>query len=169
MTVSATGPVIFAYDGSDTAAFAIEAASAQLGTDRDAIVACVWRPVDVCFKPVPGRRLRSCVAKEVERAAHETAAAGVALARRHGFRACARTIEAAPTFKGLITLADEWECPLIVLGARPRTGLLHRTGSVAGATMSHFPRSVLVIRKPDAVAAAPASTVARWGQGERPR
>lgn len=94
--VAAAGPVIFAYDGSDTAAFAIEAASSQLGTDREAIVACVWRPVDVCFKPVPGRRFRSCVAKEVERAAHETAAVGVDIARRHGFRASARTIEAAP-------------------------------------------------------------------------
>jgi nucleotide-binding universal stress UspA family protein len=168
--VSQASPVIFAYDGSDTAAFAIEQASAQIGADRDAIVACVWRPVDVCFKPVPGRRLRSCVAKEVERAAHETAAAGVALARHHGFRACARTIEAAPTFKGLITLADEWECPLIVLGSRRHTGLFgHRTGSVAGATVSHFPRSVLVIRKPDDVATVPASEVARWGQGEQQR
>jgi nucleotide-binding universal stress UspA family protein len=163
MTVHRTGPVIFAYDGTDTAAFAIEQASTQIGTDRDAIVACVWRPVDVCFTPVPGRRFRSCVAKEVERAAHETAAAGVALARQFGFRACARTIEAAPTWKGLITLADEWECPMIVLGSRQHTGLFgSRTGSVAGATVSHFPRSVLVIRKPDEVASAPASAVARW-------
>jgi nucleotide-binding universal stress UspA family protein len=166
--VPGTGPVIFAYDGSDTAAFAIEGASSQLGSDREAIVACVWRPVDVCFKPVPGRRFRACVAKEVERAAHETAAVGVDLARRHGFRACARTIEAAPTFRGLITLADEWECPLIVLGSSHRSGVLGpRTGSVAGATVKHFPRSVLVIRKPDDVATVPAATVARWGQGER--
>jgi nucleotide-binding universal stress UspA family protein len=162
MTVPCTGPVIFAYDGTDTAAFAIEQASTQIGTDRDAIVACVWRPVDVCFTPVPGRRLRSCVAKEVERAAHETAAAGVALARRFGFHACARTIEAAPTWKGLVTLADEWSCPLIVLGSRHRTGLFgSRAGSVAGATVSHFPRSVLVIRKPEEVASAPVSTLRR--------
>jgi nucleotide-binding universal stress UspA family protein len=154
MTVPATGPVILAYDGTDSAAFAIEQAPAQLGADRDAIVACVWRPVDVCFKPVPGRRLRACIAKEVERAAHETAAAGVALARRVGFRACARTIEAAPTWKGLVTLADEWDCPLIVLGSRHRTGLFgNRTGSVAGATVSHFPGSVLVIRRPAATVA----------------
>jgi nucleotide-binding universal stress UspA family protein len=158
--VAAAGPVIFAYDGSDDAAFAIEGASEQLGPDREAIVACVWRPVDVCFKPVPGRRLRTCVAKEVERAAHETAAAGVAIARRHGFRASARTIAAAPTFKGLIDLAEEWGCPLIVLGSGARTG------SVAGATVKHFPRSVLVIRKPDDVASAPASMVAGWNQGE---
>jgi nucleotide-binding universal stress UspA family protein len=149
MTVPCTGPVIFAYDGTDTAAFAIEQAAAQIGADRDAIVACVWRPVDVCFTPVPGRRIRSCVATEVERAAHETAAAGVALAREFGYRARARTIEAAPTWKGLITLADQWGCPLIVLGSRHHTGLFgNRTGSVAGATVSHFPRSVLVIRKP---------------------
>ncbi len=168
--VADVGPVIFAYDGTDPAAFAIEQASSQLDPDRDAIVACVWRPVDVCFTPVPGRRLRSCVAKEVERAAHETAAAGVALARRFGFRACARTIEAAPTWKGLITLADEWSSPLIVLGSRHRSGLFgSRTGSVAGATVSHFPRSVLVIRKPDDVASASASAVAGWGTAARTR
>jgi nucleotide-binding universal stress UspA family protein len=169
------GPVIFAYDGTDHAAFAIEQASSQLGTNRDAIVACVWRPVDVCFKPVPGRRLRACIAKEVERAAHETAAAGVAIARAAGFQACARTIEAAPTWKGLITLADEWECPLIVLGSRHHNRFFgNRTGSVAGATVSHFKRSVLVIHKPDDtppvptdVASIPASTVATWGQRNR--
>jgi nucleotide-binding universal stress UspA family protein len=168
------GPVIFAFDGTEHAAFAIEQASAQLG-NRDAIVACVWRPVDVCFKPVEGRRLRTCVAKEVERAAHETAAAGVAIAREAGFRACARTIEAAPTWKGLITLADEWECPLIVLGSRHHNRSLFgsRTGSVAGATVSHFKRSVLVIHKPDDapnarpdVASVSAATVAGWRQGE---
>ncbi|MBS1678074.1 MAG: universal stress protein [Actinobacteria bacterium] len=143
------GPVILAYDGTEPAAFAIEQASSRLGANREAIVACVWRPVDVCFKPVPGRRLRACVAREVERAAHETAAAGVALARHFGFHARARTIEAAPTWKGLVTLADEWECPLIVLGSRHRTGLFgHRTGPVAGATRSHFQRSVLVIHQP---------------------
>jgi nucleotide-binding universal stress UspA family protein len=170
MTVAASGPVIFAYDGSDSAAFAIEQASAQLGTDREAIVACVWRPVDVCFKPVPGRRLRACVAKEVERAAHETAAVGVDLARHHGFRACARTIEAAPTWRGLITLADEWECPLIVLGSRHHNGLFgNRAGSVAGATVSHFQRSVMVIRRPDDVACASADAVAGWANGEASR
>ena len=100
-------PVILAYDGGERAAYAIEQAPAQIGTERDAIVACVWRPVDVSFKPVPGRR-PFCVAKEVERAAHETAAAGVGLARQAGFNACARTIEAAPTWKGLIHLADQW-------------------------------------------------------------
>lgn len=139
-------------------------ASSQLGTDRDAIVACVWRPIDVCFKPVPGRRLRSCIAKEVERAADETAAAGVALARELGFHACARTIEAAPTWKGLIILADQWNCGLIVLGSRHHSGLFgDRAGSVAGATVSHFQRSVMVIRKPDDLASASASAVAGWG------
>jgi nucleotide-binding universal stress UspA family protein len=152
--MDAIAPLILAYDGTDHAAFAIQHAAYQLGTDREAVVACVWRPVDVCFQPVPGRRLRCCVAKEVERAADETAAFGACLARQAGFRACARTIQAAPTWMGLIDLADKWESSLIVLGTRHHPSLLgSRTGSVAAATVRRFHGSVMIVRKPNARAA----------------
>jgi hypothetical protein len=39
--VVALGPVLFAYDGSELAAFAIEQAGRQLATARDALVVCV--------------------------------------------------------------------------------------------------------------------------------
>jgi nucleotide-binding universal stress UspA family protein len=145
----AAGPAIFAYDGSDLAAYAIEQAGIQLAPGREALIVCVWQPADVGFKPVEGRHLHAAAANEVEEAAKETAAHGVELAGRAGFRARPVTVEAAPTWKGLVQVADEHRCGLIVIGSHQRSGLIgHLAGSVAAATVSHFESSVLVIHKP---------------------
>lgn len=144
------GPAIFAYDGSDLAGYAIEQAGSQLSPNREALVVCVWQPADVGFKPVKGRKLHAAAANEVEEAAAETAAHGAKLAEAAGFRARPLTIEAAPTWKGLVQVAEEHTCGLIVIGSHQRSGLLgHLAGSVAAATISHFRNSVLVIHKPD--------------------
>jgi nucleotide-binding universal stress UspA family protein len=143
------GPAIFAYDGSDLAAFAIEQAGFQLGSGREALVVCVWQPADVGFVPVKGRKLHSAAANEVEEAAKETAEHGAELATKAGFKAQAQTVEAAPTWKGLVQVAEEHKCGLIVIGSHQRHGLLgHLAGSVAAATISHFESSVLVIHQP---------------------
>lgn len=144
------GPAIFAYDGSELAAYAIEQAGFQLAPGREALVVCVWQPADVGFKPAKGRELQTAAANEVEEAAKETAEDGAALASNAGFRARALTVEAAPTWKGLVKVAKEHRCGLIVIGSHQRSGLLgHLAGSVAAATVSHFESSVLVIHKPD--------------------
>jgi nucleotide-binding universal stress UspA family protein len=143
------GPAIFAYDGSDLAAYAIEQAGIQLAPGREALVVVVWQTGDVGFAPVEGRVLHAAAANEVEEAAKETADSGVALADQAGFRARPVTVEAAPTWKGLVEVADEHRCGLIVIGSHQRSGLLgHLAGSVAAATVSHFQSSVLVIHKP---------------------
>jgi nucleotide-binding universal stress UspA family protein len=143
------GPAIFAYDGSELAAYAIEQAAFQLTPGREAIVVCVWQPADVGFKPRKGRELHAAAANEVEAAAKETAEDGAALAANHGFKATALTVEAAPTWKGLVQVAEDHKCGLIVIGSHQRHGLLgHLAGSVAAATISHFESSVLVIHKP---------------------
>lgn len=145
----AAGPAIFAYDGSDLAGYAIEQAGIQLAPGREAIVVCVWQPADVGFMPVEGRHLHAAAANEVEEAARETAAHGAALAERAGFAARPVTVEAAPTWKGLVQVAEEHRCGLIVIGSHQRSGLLgHLAGSVAAATVSHFESSVLVIHQP---------------------
>src|SRR6185312_6588797 len=90
------GPAIFAYDGSDLAAYAIEQAARQLVPGREALVVCVWQPADVGFIPTKGRTLQAAAANEVEAAALETAEDGAALAREAGFDAKALTVEAAP-------------------------------------------------------------------------
>ena len=144
------GPAIFAYDGSDLAGYAIEQAGFQLAPNREALVVCVWQPADVGFMPVKGRKLHAAAANEVEAAAQETAEAGADLAREAGFSARALTVEAAPTWKGLVQVAQDHKCGLIVIGSHQRNGLLgHLAGSVAAATVSHFQSSVLVIHKPD--------------------
>ena len=144
------GPAIFAYDGSELAAYAIEQAGFQLSANREALVVCVWQPADVGFKPVKGKELRAAAANEVEEAAKETAEQGAEIATKAGFRSKALTVEAAPTWKGLVEVAEGHHCGLIVIGSHQRGGLLgHLAGSVAAATIWHFDSSVLVIHKPD--------------------
>jgi nucleotide-binding universal stress UspA family protein len=147
----AAGPAIFAYDGSDLAGYAIEQAGIQLAPGREAIVVVVWQPADVGFMPVQGRKLHAAAANEVEEAAKETATHGAELAEKVGFNASPLTVEAAPTWKGLVQVANDHKCGLIVIGSHQRSGLLgHLAGSVAAATISHFESSVLVIHQPHA-------------------
>ncbi len=147
---TAGGPVLFAYDGSELAALAIEQAGLQLAPGRDALIVCVWQPGDVGFEPVGKGNLNAAAAVEVREAAEETAAHGATLAERAGFRGASMAIQAAPSWKGICTAAEEHGASLIVLGSHRRTGLSgHLLGSVAGAVASHSARSVLIIHKPD--------------------
>ncbi|HXB65855.1 MAG TPA: universal stress protein [Solirubrobacteraceae bacterium] len=143
-----TGPVLFAYDGCDMATFAIEHAGLQLAPGREALVVCVWQPGDVGFVPTGGRRLHAAQATEVRAAAEETAAHGASLAQQAGFRAQSMAVEAAPTWKGVVAVADERDASLIVLGSHRRTGLAgHLLGSVAAAVVAHSTASVLVVHQ----------------------
>jgi nucleotide-binding universal stress UspA family protein len=145
-----TGSVIFAYDGSELAELAIERAGRELVTGRDAIVVCVWQPADVGFMPVGDRQFNAQEATEVHRAAEETAAHGASLAADAGFRAQSVAVEAAPTWKGIISVADEHAASLIVLGAHRRSGLTgHLLGSVTAAVVAHTKSAVLVVHGPD--------------------
>jgi nucleotide-binding universal stress UspA family protein len=143
---SATAPVLFAYDGSELAKLAIEQASHQLAPGRDALVVCVWQPGDVGFVPTGERHLNAAEATEVCKAAEETAAHGASLAEQAGFRAQSIAVEAAPTWKGIVEVAQERGADLIVLGSHRRTGLVgHLLGSVAAAVVRHSTASVLVV------------------------
>ncbi len=142
-----SGPVIFAYDGSELAAFAIEQAGGQLEDGREALALCVWQPVDVGFVLPSGRHLNATDATAVREAAEETAAHGAALAEESGFRAHSAAVEAAPTWKGIVAVAEERDASLIVFGSHCRSGLSgHLHGSVTAAVMKHCSFSVLVVR-----------------------
>lgn len=146
ISVAATGPVLFAYDGTARAASAIERAAAELPVGRDALVVCVWQPVDVGFTPVETTHFDADQATEVRRAAEQTAAHGASLATRAGFSARSATVEAAPIWKGIVETAQEHNASLIVVGPHRRSGLLgHLEGSVAGAVVAHSTTPVLVI------------------------
>lgn len=141
-----TGMVLIAYDGTDLAAFAITQAAARLGTEREALVVCVWQPVDVGFTPTDPQHFDADRATEVRHAAERTAAHGAELARQAGFTARSVAVEASPTWQGIVAAADDHDASLIVLGPHRRSGLLgHLQGSVASAVVAHTARPVLIV------------------------
>jgi nucleotide-binding universal stress UspA family protein/MFS family permease len=158
---TAVGPVVFAYDGTDLAQKAIRQAAEQLGPGRCALVVCVWQPANVGFTPTDKQHFDADQAPEVRRAAERTAAHGASFAERAGFRAESITVEAAPTWKGIVRAADEHDASLIVLGPHRRSGLLgHLQGSVAGAVIAHSDIPVMVVPE--------RSSAARYGDANSP-
>jgi nucleotide-binding universal stress UspA family protein len=145
---AAAGPILFAYDGSELAKLAIEEAGRQLTPGREALVVCVWQPADVGFAAPTELHLAAAHAPEVRKAAEQTAAAGAALAEQAGFRAQSTATEAAPTWKGIVEVAEEHGAGLIVLGSHDRRRLAGRLlGSVAAAVATHSARSVLIVHE----------------------
>jgi nucleotide-binding universal stress UspA family protein len=143
-----TGPVLFAYDGSELAALAIEQAGRQLAPGQEALVVCVWQAADVGFVLPDDRHIDATKAGEVETAAGEVAAEGASRAEKAGFRAQSVAVTAAPTWKGIVETAEERNVSLIVLGSHRRTGLVgHLLGSVGSAVVAHAACSVLVVHQ----------------------
>jgi nucleotide-binding universal stress UspA family protein len=144
--VAPSGPVLFAYDGSELAELAIARAGQELVPGRDAIVLCVWQPADVGFIAVDGQHFDTQNAAEVQEAAERTAARGAVLAEQAGFRAESMAVEAAPTWKGIVKTADERGASVIVLASHRRSGFVgHLMGSVAAAVVTHAGTSVLIV------------------------
>ncbi len=143
-----TGPVLFAYDGSDLAKAAIEEAAGQLRPGRNAVVLTVWQPFSVGFIPPVEIKLNAAAADEVKAAAEETAAEGAQLAEAAGFKAESMAREAAPVRKGIIQVSDELDSSLIVLGSHGRSGLADvLIGSVAQDVAAHSRRPVLIVHR----------------------
>jgi nucleotide-binding universal stress UspA family protein len=142
-----SGPVLFAYDGSDLAKRAIEQAGLQLAPARDALIVCVWQPGDVGFLPTSERHFDAADAAAVCEAAEETAAYGASLAEHAGFRPRSVAIQAAPTWEGIVKAAEERGAGIIVLGSHRRHGIVgHLLGSVSSAVMEHTECPVLIVR-----------------------
>jgi nucleotide-binding universal stress UspA family protein len=142
--------VLFAYDGSDLAGLAIEEASRELAPGRAAVALCVWQPADVGFVPIGDRLFDALDAAEVQKAAEETAAQGAWLADKAGFRSESSTVQAAPTWKGIVEVASARGASLIVLGSHRRSGIAGRLlGSVAAGVVNHASASVLVVHQRD--------------------
>ena len=146
---SRSGPVVFAYDGSELARFAIEEAGRLLaGTAREAVALTVWQPFDVGFVPAGDLRFDAAQIADVRRAAEATAAAGASLAEAAGFRATGAELEAAPAWRGIVDVADDRDASLIVLGSHGRSGFPGVLfGSVAASVAAHSRRSVLIVHR----------------------
>jgi nucleotide-binding universal stress UspA family protein len=140
------GPVLFAYDGSDLAKFAITQSGELLNTAAEALAVTVWQPFDVCFVPPEGRQFDAAQIPEVKAAAQATADHGASLAGAVGFQARGLELEASPTWKGIARIADEHDASAIVLGSHSRSKLRGVfVGSVALAVASHARRTVLIV------------------------
>ena len=142
------GPVLIAYDGSELAALAIKQAGEQLQAGREALVLCVWQPVDVGFIPVNGSHFDADQATEVHKAAEETAAHGAALAGEVGFRARQLTVKAACSWKGIVQAAEQNDASLIVIGSHRHNGFAaHLPGGVATAVVIHAKTPVMIVHQ----------------------
>jgi len=148
---SPRGPVVIAYDGSELSKIGIEEAGRLLSAGRHALVVCVWQPVDVGFVPIDDEPFDATQAQAVRAAAARTAGAGAALAAKVGFQSESLAIESAPTWKGIVEVAEERDASVIVLGSHGRRGFATvLAGSVAGAVAAHSRRTVLIAHAPAA-------------------
>jgi nucleotide-binding universal stress UspA family protein len=151
---SASGPIVLAYDGSDTAARAIEHAARLLG-GGPAIALTVYEPTATFtgYDPLAGVSEGVGAASGLERefddiatqVAQRTAEQGAELARRHGFDPTAR-IAQGRVWQAIVDVADEVDARAIVVGTRGRGGLQSlMIGSVANGVVHHADRPVVVI------------------------
>lgn len=143
------GPVVIAYDGSELSRLGIEEAGRLLTGRGPALVVCVWQTFDVGFVPVDDERFDAKQATAVQAAAERTAARGASLATALGFQADGVAIEAAPTWKGIVQVAEEHDASVIAIGSHGRSGLASvLVGSVASAVANHSRRTVLIAHPP---------------------
>lgn len=143
-----TGPVLFAYDGSDLAKAAIDEAARLLTPGRRAVVLTVWQPFNVGFVTPGEIEMNAAETREVKAAAEQTAAQGAKLAEAVGFDAESTASEGAPARKGILETADRLDCSLIVLGSHGRSGLGDvLIGSVAQEVAARARRPVLIVHR----------------------
>ena len=78
------------------------------------------------------------------------ARAGAERARAAGFDAKARATVEAPTWQGIVDVAEELDAAVIVLGSRGLKGLQElAVGSVSHDVARHSGRPVLIVPPPD--------------------
>jgi nucleotide-binding universal stress UspA family protein len=143
-------PILICYDGSEGADRAIDAAAALLGR-RHAIVLDVGpiltAPESYAVIPpvAPGPTFEELNEDDALRRAE----AGAQRARRAGFEADARGEVAAPTWDGVVAVADEIDAAVIVIGSRGLTGAREVfEGSLSHQVAGHAGRPVLIVPPP---------------------
>ena len=146
-----TTPILICFDGSPGAARAIEAAATLLGS-RHAVVLDVAPPITAAesmatLSPVvPGTAFEQLNTTE----ASQVAARGADLARAAGFDAEARGALGAPTWEGVVDVADELDAAAIVIGSRGLRGVREiLDGSLSHQVAENAGRPVLIVPPPN--------------------
>jgi len=140
-------PILICYDGSADAARAIDVAATLLGSRR-AVVLDVAPPITRAqslgaIPPgVPEQAFEELNRAEAGRVAGQ----GLEIARSSGFDAEARDAVAAPTWEGIVDVADELDAAAIVIGSRGLSGLKESLeGSLSHQVAEHAGRPVLIV------------------------
>jgi nucleotide-binding universal stress UspA family protein len=140
-------PILICYDGSQTAEHAFHAAAGLLA-GRTAIVADigpVLTGVEAYAAVTPGINVALLEQENLDDAM-ERAERGAELARQAGFDAEGRAELLAPTWQGIVDLADEIEAAVIVIASRGLKGVRERlVGSVSHEVAEHARRPVLIV------------------------
>jgi nucleotide-binding universal stress UspA family protein len=144
-------PILICYDGSQSAEHSFGAAAGVLA-GRKAIVADIG-PVltgaESYAAVSPGINI-ALLEQENLAGALERAEQGAELARRAGFDAEARADLSAPTWEGIVDLANEVDAAVIVIGSRGLKGVRERLeGSVSHQVAQNSGRPVLIVTPPD--------------------
>jgi len=139
------GPLLICYDGSDGARRAVDAA-AKLLEERTAVILAVAAPTTA----VQALDTLGTVPQAPEEVNLETAVQraeeGADYARRAGLTAEARGEIAAPTWKGIVHVADELDAAVIVIGSRGLKGVRKLVeGSLSHEVVQHTGRPVLIV------------------------
>lgn len=150
-------PVLFCYDGSESAQAAITAAGSLLGPGP-ALVLHVWQgaaPTGVGLEGIPSATLEvpPDVMLEVtdagRRAAEQVAEQGAEIARQAGFRAEPLAWE-GDGWRTIVELAEENDVAAVVLGSRGHSGIKAAVlGSVSTAVAHHCRRPLLIVPHPE--------------------
>jgi nucleotide-binding universal stress UspA family protein len=143
-------PILICYDGTDASDRAIQAA-ATLFPGRRAVVLNVGSPLTVAESSailatgVPGTSFETVNEED----AMESARAGAERAQLAGLQAEARAIVEAPSWEGVVDVAEEIDAAVIVMGSHVRGRLREVVeGSVPHDVFEHARRPVLVVPSP---------------------
>lgn len=154
-------PILIAYDGSDAARAAVNAAVALFGS-RPAIVITVWEPGLADYMLMPntmgaGTMMMpydpstvQAIDKAAEDHARDIAEDGAQLARTGGLQAEALAVrDAADIADAILDAAAEHEAAAIVIGSRGLKGLKSKLmGSSSASVLGRSERPVVVVHAP---------------------
>jgi nucleotide-binding universal stress UspA family protein len=144
-------PVLFAYDGSDHAKYAIEQAGAELRTQRKAVVLAAFEPLGgIPFWSGSRAIVPDELLESIRNEAAKTAEEGAELARAAGFDATSRPEAGDRTWQAILDVAKEIDAGVIVLGSHGRGTVGSAVlGSVATAVAQHAHLPVMICRPAD--------------------